>query len=69
MHVILEGVLPLETRLMLASFIDDGLFTLDLLNQRVLNFTYSRVEARTKPPKQFEKSHFVGPRGRLHLSG
>ena len=69
MHVILEGVLPLETRLMLASFIENGYFTLDLLNQRVLNFTYGRVEAKTKPPKQLEKSHLMGPKGKLHLSG
>lgn len=54
---------------MLGSFIEDGHLTLNLLNQRVLNFTYSRVEAQTKPPKQFEKSHLVGPKAKLHLSG
>ena len=57
MHVILKGVLPLETRLMLASFIEDGHLTLDLLNQRVMNFSYSRMEARTKPPKRIEMTH------------
>lgn len=70
MHVILEGALPLETRLMLNAFIsEDGYFTLGNFNQRVQNFTYGRVEARTKPPKQFEKAHFTGPRPKLHLSG
>lgn len=66
MHIVLEGVLPLETRLLLASFIGDGKFTLEQLNERVVNFTYGRVEARNKPPKKFEKSHLTS---RLHLSG
>ena len=70
MHVLLEGALPLETRLMLNVFIyDDGYFTLEHLNQRVKSFTYGRVEARTKPPKEFDKAHFTGPRAKLHLSG
>lgn len=59
-------MLPLETRLMLASFIADGIFDLEVLNNRVKNFTYGRAEARTKPPKPFEKVHLAG---RLHLSG
>lgn len=70
MHVLLEGVLPLETRLMLHCFIyEDNYFTLEHLNQRVKEFTYSRIEARSKPPKDFEKSHFMGSKSRLHLSG
>ena len=35
MHVILEEILPLETRLMLAGFIEDGFLTLQLLNNRI----------------------------------
>lgn len=69
MHIILEGALPLETRLMLNSFMDDDILALEDLNQRVKNFTYSRVEARTKPPKEFEKAHFTRPKSKLHLSG
>ena len=66
MHVLLEGVLPLETRLMLATFIQDGCITLDFLNQRILNFSYGRTEAVTKVPKPFEKTHLET---RLPLSG
>lgn len=32
MHVLFEGVLPLEVNLMLASFMESGLFTLEFLN-------------------------------------
>ena len=66
MNVLLEGVMPLETRLLLAALIKDGYITLEFLNQRVSNFSYGRTEARTKVPKLFEKAHFET---RLHLSG
>ena len=46
MHVLFEGVLPLETRLMLSSFLESGYVSLDLLNKRVSHFTYGRAEAR-----------------------
>lgn len=69
MHVILEGILPLETRLMLAGFIEDGFLTLQLLNNRIENFSYSRTEARNKPPKSIERPHLLGPKPKLHLSG
>ncbi len=49
MHVLLEGVLPLNVRLMLGSFINDGLFTIDELNDHVKSFEYGRVETKTKP--------------------
>lgn len=67
MHVLLEGVLPLNVRLMLDSFIKEGLITFDVLNDRIRNFRYGRIEARTKPPKLFEKkSNSIG---QVHLSG
>ena len=66
MHVLLEGVLPLNIRLMLDGFINDGMLTVDELNQRVQYFKYGRVEAKTKPPKPFERKHFTR---HLHLSG
>ena len=70
MHIILEGILPLETRLMLAGFIEDDFFTLEMLNDRIENFSYSRTEARNKPPKPFNKAHLIGSnKPKLHLSG
>ena len=67
MHVILEGALPLEVRLLLRKCIDDNLFTLDNLNDRISNFAYGRLEARNKPPKPFSTTHLTT--GRLPLSG
>lgn len=68
MHIIFEGVLPMETKLMLNSFMENGYLTLDLLNQRVRHFTYGRIEARNKPPGPFKKSYFEGIGSKLHLS-
>ena len=50
MHVLLEGVVPYEVRLMLNAFItEDKLLTLDMLNERVGSFCYSSSEATDKP--------------------
>ena len=70
MHVVLEGVLANETKVMLGSFIqEEKLFSLDLLNERVLNFTYGRVESRNKPPRPFQISNFSSSTQKLRLSG
>lgn len=68
MHVLLEGVLPMETKLMLNSSMGEGYITLELLNRRVSHFAYGRIEARNKPPKDFQKAYFTGPGSKLHLS-
>ena len=68
MHILLEGVIPLETKLVIQSLIEDGYITLDVLNDRVANFSYGRVEARSKPSKPFQRSSFQSVSGSLHLS-
>lgn len=69
MHVILEGVLPFEIRLMLKVFIyDKSYFGLNLLNDRLESFVYGRNEARTKLPKTFERKQITGESS-LGLSG
>ena len=60
MHVLFEDVLPLEVNLMLASYMENALFTLDLLNNQVSHFTYGRAQAKNKPPKPFQKTYFTG---------
>ena len=46
MHVLFEGVLHLEVKLMLKHFIVDmGYFTLETLNSRMESFAYSRKES------------------------
>ena len=66
MHVLLEGVLPLNVSLMMSSFINDGIITVEELNERIKTFKYGRVEAKAKPPRLFEKKSFAG---KPHLSG
>ena len=69
MHIILEGTLPLEIKLMLTSFIKDKkYFDVQFLNDRVSKFYYGKTESRNKPPKEFTIKSF-SPDGKLHLSG
>jgi len=69
MHVLLEGALPMEIKLMLNAFIyEKKYFSLTLLNNHIGSFTYGRTEARTKPPKQIEPKHITGE-AKLPLSG
>ena len=50
MHDQLEGVLPLEIKLLLKKFITvDKYFTLDVLNERTADFSYPLVDASNKP--------------------
>ena len=51
MHVMLEGVIPYEMKLMLGQFINnEHYFTLNVLNDRIQCFLYSPEEISEKPP-------------------
>lgn len=68
MHVLFEGVLHFELRLMLNAFVsEEHLFSLELLNSRITNFIYGRNELRNKPSKPIKKTHLTGRK--LPLSG
>lgn len=70
MHVLFEGVIPLETKLMLSIFIwEKRYFTLDFLNERIKSFSYGKTESRSKPPKPLERCHIQSPGNKIHLSG
>ena len=50
MHLLLEGIVPYEVKLMLKAFIlIERYFTLDYLNARIENFPYTAEELRDKP--------------------
>ena len=50
MHDQLEGVLPLEIKLLLQKYITvDKYLTLDVLNERIAGFSYPLVDASNKP--------------------
>ena len=70
MHVLLEGVLPLETKLMLNVFIfEEKYFSLQFLNERIQSFSYGREESRNKVPKPIERTHLMSSSSKLRLSG
>lgn len=49
MHDLLEGICSLEVHLVLAVLIQEGFFTLDLLNSRVTSFDYGLQDLKNKP--------------------
>ena len=52
MHVLFEGVIPLETKLMLEVFIFEKYFTLSFLNDRIRT---ERERVETNPPSLSKK--------------
>ena len=69
MHILFEGVIPKEVKLMLNMFINDKkYFTLQFLNERIRCFSYGRSEAKNKPPKIFDMQH-ITENQKLPLSG
>ena len=50
MHMLLEGVIPHTLKAMLQSFICvKRYFTIDTVNAKVLSFSFSRSESKSKP--------------------
>lgn len=50
MHDILEGMAPLEVKLLLIQCIKDGLFTLEYFNNRLVNFAFGYSESNKPIP-------------------
>jgi len=51
MHDICEGVGPYELELVLQALIDKEIVTLDFVNQRIAEFSYSMSDRNSKPPE------------------
>ena len=49
MHVILEGIAPLEIKNVLNHLIQSGQITLDSVNSAILGFPYSPPDVRDRP--------------------
>lgn len=50
MHVLLEGIVPMEVTLMLNSFVfEDKYLTITQLNNQIACFSFTRQEAKDKP--------------------
>ena len=69
MHVLYEGVMPLNVRQMLHRFVyEEHLFSIETLNDRIMSFPYARSELRNKPSKPIEQRHLRGT-SKLPFSG
>lgn len=68
MHVLFEGVLAMETHMMLCEFLKKKYFSLSDLNNRVKSFEFGSCESRDRPPKPFKEKDF-DTSSRLNLSG
>lgn len=70
MHVMLEGVIPYEMKLMLGQFINnEHYFTLSVLNDRILCFPYSPEEISEKPPPIKAEHLKAGNKSKFQHSG
>ena len=62
MHDFLEGILPLEFKLVMAVLIEEGCFSLQELNERIASFNYGFAEKKNKP-SPIQSSHLTNPSG------
>lgn len=60
MHDFLEGICPLEVKLMLSKFIQKGCFDLNTLNGRITSYNYGLKDRKNKPCT-FASSTFPNP--------
>lgn len=69
MHVLFEGVVPLETKLLLRVLIDEKKFlTLSTLNQRMASFNYGYMDCKNQP-SQIARETINGREAKLKQSG
>jgi hypothetical protein len=66
MHILLEGVLPLELKLLLTHLTSNNFFTISHLNTRIMSFQYGRANVTTKP-STIDATH-LSQNGKLHQS-
>lgn len=62
MHDFLEGVLPLEIKLIISTLIEEEYFTLEELNTRLAAFNYGFVDMKNKP-SPIQASALANPSG------
>ena len=69
MHVILEGVLPLHSKLLLLHCVfEEHLFTLKVANRLILEFEYGYSE-RKNMPRALDSDHLRSSDSKLSQSG
>ena len=68
-HILFEGVVPYETKLLLRVLIDEkNFFTLSTLNQRIASFIFGYMDSKNQP-SQIARETINGREGKLKQSG
>ena len=68
MHDFLEGSLQHELKLLIQTLVQDGVITLERLNERMTSFNYGHSEAKSKP-SEIGKSKLFSKDNSLSQSG
>ena len=69
MHILFEGVVPYETKLLLRVLIDEKkFFTLSTLNQRIASFIFGYMDSKNQP-SQIARETINGREAKLKQSG
>jgi len=70
MHIMLEGVVPYELKLMLTEYVTNrNYFTVGFLNDRIACFPYSSRDLADKPVPISDNQLIAGSKQKFHQSG
>ena len=69
MHDVLEGVIPKVTKLILAHLVDEGHFSVDVLNEKIRNFAFGATDSKNKPEPNISQATLRSADTTLKQSG
>ena len=69
MHDILEGVIPKVTKLILLLLVHEGHFSIDVLNEKIHNFSFGATDLKNKPESNISQAMLHSLETTLKKSG
>ena len=69
MHDVLQGVIPKVTKLILAHLVDEGHFSVDVLNEKIRNFAFGATDSKNKPEPKISQATLRSANTTLKQSG
>ena len=69
MHDVLQGVIPKVTKLILAHLVDEGHFSVDVLNEKIPNFAFGATDSKNKPEPNISQATLRSADTTLKQSG
>lgn len=69
MHDVLQGVIPKVTKLILAHLVDEGHFSVDVLNEKIRNFAFGATDSKNKPEPNISQATLRSADTTLKQSG